>query len=122
MLLVSMAIRDPAPSSQYMSTVTVDKSFFQEHDSLHVQAKYPKAPEYLTKRLGCAISSRRQYLSYREAHQQKLSKGIEKVGFEELGTGQCSIIFRTSTVNRTQSTQVTVQRPQQRLNLIVNPA
>jgi hypothetical protein len=99
MLFVSIAIRDPAPTTQYMSTITVDKSFFQEHDTLHVQAKYPKCPEYLTKRLGCAISSRRQYLSYREAHQQKLSKGIEKVGFDELGTGQCSITVRTSTVN-----------------------
>jgi hypothetical protein len=82
-----MAIRDPAPTSQFLSRTSVDKSFFQEHDTSHVREKYPSCPLYLSQRLGQAISRRRQYLSYREEHQKKLSKDIEKVGNEELGTG-----------------------------------
>lgn len=85
---LSMAIRDPAPTSQSTRTITIDKSYFQQHDILHVQAKYPRCPDYLTNRLGRAISGRRQYLSYREEHHSKLSKGTEKLGFDEPRTGE----------------------------------
>ena len=78
-----MAIRDPAPNSQSKSTIAIDKSFYEQHDIQHVKEKFPKSPTYLTERLGRAISGRRQYLSYREEHHQKLSKHIEKIGFEK---------------------------------------
>lgn len=65
----------------------IDKSYFEVHDIAHVQSKYPDCTDCLTERLGRAISGRRQYLSYREEHNMKLSKGIEKVGLETLGTG-----------------------------------
>jgi hypothetical protein len=84
----SMAIRDPAPNSQSKSTITVDKSFFQQHDISHVQAKYPACVKYLTSRLGKAISGRRQYFIYREEHHQKLAKDVEKLGFEDSKTGK----------------------------------
>ncbi|KAF2176891.1 hypothetical protein K469DRAFT_605505, partial [Zopfia rhizophila CBS 207.26] len=80
---LSMAIRDPAPNSQSRSTITVDKSYFEEHDIQHVKAKFPVDSSFLTERLGRAISGRRQYLNYREQHHQKLAKNVEKIGFEE---------------------------------------
>lgn len=80
---LSMAIRDPAPNSQSKSTITIDKSFYEQHDIQHVREKFQDAPDYLTERLGRAISGRRQYLTYREEHHQKLAKDIEKVGFEK---------------------------------------
>ncbi|KAF2728682.1 hypothetical protein EJ04DRAFT_503670, partial [Polyplosphaeria fusca] len=83
---LSMAIRDPAPNSQSRSTITVDKSYFEEHDIQHVQAKFPKADEFLTGRMGRAISGRRQYLAYREEHHRKLTKNAERIGLEEART------------------------------------
>lgn len=83
---LSMAIRDPAPESQLGGTITVDKSYFEEHDILHAQAKFPGCSDYLTERFGRAISGRRQYLSYRETHHQKLSKNVELIGFEQART------------------------------------
>jgi hypothetical protein len=85
---LSIAIRDPAPTTQSTKIISADKSYFEPHDILHVQAKYPGAPDYLAERLGRAISARRQYLSYREEHHRKLTKNIEKVGFEEPKTGE----------------------------------
>jgi hypothetical protein len=83
---LSMAIRNPAPNSQSMSIITIDKSFYEQHDIQHVKEKFPNAPHYLVERLGRALSARRQYLSYREEHHQKLTKNIEKLGFEKAAT------------------------------------
>ena len=63
--------------------MSIDKSIYQQHDIQHVQEKFPHAPEYISERLGRAISARRQYLTYREEHHQKLAKGIEKLGYEK---------------------------------------
>jgi hypothetical protein len=87
---LSMAVRDPAPESQHRSTITVDKSYFEEHDIMHVKAKFPSCDDNLADRLGRAISGRRQYLSYREEHHQKLAKNIESLGFEEPKTEHTS--------------------------------
>jgi hypothetical protein len=80
---LSMAIRDPAPNTQSRSFITVDKSYFEHHDIQHVESKFPQAEKFLTARLGRAISGRRQYLSYREEHHQKLVKNVERIGHEE---------------------------------------
>ena len=87
---LSMAIRDPAPDDRLRGTIAIDKSYFEEHDIMHTRAKYPHCPEYLTKRLGRAISGRRQYFSYREQHHQKLSKKVERIGFEQPRTENTS--------------------------------
>ncbi|RYP33748.1 hypothetical protein DL767_004615 [Monosporascus sp. MG133] len=79
---LSMSIRDPAPNDQSRSIITVDKSYFEEYDMLHVKAKYPGCPGYLVERLGRANSGRRQYLSYREEHHQKLAKDVDLIGLE----------------------------------------
>ncbi|KAF3000946.1 hypothetical protein E8E13_008975 [Curvularia kusanoi] len=83
LMRISMAIREPVPNRQARS---IDKSHFEQHDVWHVQAKFPEAPQYLTERLGRAISSRRQYLTYREVHHDKLKKGIDKLGLDAATT------------------------------------
>lgn len=83
LMRLSMAIREPVPDRQARC---IDKSHFEQHDVSHVQAKFPSAPQYLNERLGRAISSRRQYLTYRELHHDKLSKGIDKLGVEAART------------------------------------
>lgn len=67
-----MAVREPAPESQHRSMITVDKSYFEEHDIMHVKEKFPGCANDLAERLGRAISGRRQYLSYREEHRAYL--------------------------------------------------
>jgi hypothetical protein len=83
---LSMALRNPAPNSQSTSTISMDKSFYEQHDIQHVIEKFQNAPHYLAERLGRALSARRQYLSYREEHHKKLTKNIEKIGFEKATT------------------------------------
>ena len=77
LLRLSMAIRSPAPHDQFMRSSNVDTSHFEEFDVMHVREKFPRAEEYLVTRLGRAISRRRQYLRYREAHHKKLRYGLE---------------------------------------------
>ncbi|KAF2491476.1 hypothetical protein BU16DRAFT_565175 [Lophium mytilinum] len=90
---LSMAIRNPAPNTQSGSTITADKSYYEDYDIEHVRAKFHEekfhnCDKVLMERLGRAISARRQYLSYREEHYKKLAKGVEKIGFEEARTEQ----------------------------------
>lgn len=80
---LSMALRDPAPNSQSRSIITLDKSIYETYDVNHVEAKFPSRNDFLTNRLGRAVSGRRQYLTYREEHHLKLAKNVEKIGFEE---------------------------------------
>ncbi|RYP66474.1 hypothetical protein DL770_008796 [Monosporascus sp. CRB-9-2] len=69
-------------SDTELNIITVDKSYFEEYDMQHVKAKYPSCADYLVKRLGRANSGRRQYLSYREEHHQKLAKDVDLIGLE----------------------------------------
>lgn len=77
LLRLSIAIRNPAPHDQFIRSTNIDTSFYEEYDIMHVREKFPLAEEYLVTRLGRAISRRRQYLKYREAHQKKLKYGLE---------------------------------------------
>ncbi|KAJ4289654.1 hypothetical protein N0V90_010983 [Kalmusia sp. IMI 367209] len=99
---LSMAIRDPVPDSRVHGTITVDKSHFEEHDIQHARAKYPECAVYLSERLGRAISGRRQYLSYREQHHQKLAKNVELIGIEQARTEH--------TTNSTEATPIPTAR------------
>ncbi|KAJ4378852.1 hypothetical protein N0V86_005726 [Didymella sp. IMI 355093] len=84
LMRLAMAIREPALDSEGR---TMSKSYYQQRDEKHVQEKFPNMPiGYLTERLGRAITSRRQYIADREAHQQKLSERIELLGLQDLGT------------------------------------
>ncbi|CAI6288348.1 unnamed protein product [Periconia digitata] len=79
---LSMAIRDPAPETQHRNTITIDKSHFEGWDITHTKSKFPDCAQYLQERLGQAISGRRNWLSYREEHHQKLGKNVELIGIE----------------------------------------
>jgi hypothetical protein len=107
---LSMAIRNPAPNSQSTRSITADKSVYEQHDIRHVKEKFPKSPYYLTERLGRALSARRQYLSYREEHHQKLTRNIEKLGFEKPST--------EFTVNSTEATPIPGIQRTMSLNLV----
>lgn len=56
-----------------------EASYIRRYDIQYMWKKFPKATDYLMVRLGKAISSRRQFLSYREEHRQRLGHGVEPV-------------------------------------------
>lgn len=103
LMRLSMAIQEPAPNRQARC---IDKSHFEQHDVLHVQAKFPSAPQYLAERLGRAISSRRQYLTYREIHHDKLAKGIDKLGLEAARTEFTTNSTEATRLQRTDSLNI----------------
>lgn len=67
---------------------------YQQYDVEHVRAKFPDCAEFLVERLGLTISARRQYLTYREDHHNKLAKDIDKLGLEDSRTGAVKLQFR----------------------------
>lgn len=80
LMRLSMAIRKPAAHDRLLASTDIDISHFQEYDIRHVREKFPTAPDYVVRRLGVAISKRRQYFKYRGAHARKLAydPGIEE--------------------------------------------
>ena len=80
LMRLSVAIRNPAPHDQFKESAHIDTAYFEPFDIAHVRGKFAKAPEYLTARLGKAISRRRQYLRYRDEHSKKYSQGLTRRG------------------------------------------
>ncbi|EQB44415.1 hypothetical protein CGLO_16845 [Colletotrichum gloeosporioides Cg-14] len=80
LLRLSVSIQNPAPHDRFMSSTFTDTSAFEKFDIQHVQAKFQDIDEGLAQRLGKAMSRRRQYFKYREAHHQKLSHGLDRHG------------------------------------------
>ena len=103
LMRISMAIREPAPNREARS---IDKSHFEQHDMFHVQNKFPIAPQHLAERLGRAISSRRQYLTYREVHHNKLAKDIDKLGLEAARTEFTTNSTEATRLQRTDSLNI----------------
>jgi hypothetical protein len=98
---ISISIRDPAPHNQHRNVITVDKSYYEQFDIVHVRAKFPSCESAdLIDRLGRAISGRRQYLSYREEHHKKLASGVEKLGHEDRQTEYTTNSTEVSAVPR----------------------
>ncbi|KAI1120638.1 hypothetical protein F5Y10DRAFT_257954 [Nemania abortiva] len=77
LLRLSLSIRNPAPHDHFMSSKFTDTSHFEEYDVEHVKTKLPNIENALARRLGKAISQRRQYFKYRESHHQKLNAGLD---------------------------------------------
>lgn len=71
-----LIIRQPPPLDRYTKSEDVDLSYFQEFDARHVLEKYPllHSRAWLVARLADANVRRRQFLKYRELHNQKLSR------------------------------------------------
>lgn len=76
LMRLSMAIRNPAPHDQFKESTNMDMSYFERFDIDHVRGKFPDAQEYLVRRLGKAVSRRRQYLRYRKEHRERLEQGM----------------------------------------------
>ena len=86
LLRLSMSIRNPAPHDHFMSTEYAKAKYFNDFYIRHVEAKYKYANQDLARRLGMAISRRRQYFKYRESHHARLSRGINfDEGYTEAG-------------------------------------
>jgi hypothetical protein len=82
-----MTIENPAPFDRYMAAKSIDTAHFESFDINHVRDKFPHAPGYLSTRLGKAISARRQFLKYSEAHRQRLKAGLlENTGVDHQST------------------------------------
>lgn len=77
LLRLSAAIRNPAPHDRFATSVPIDVSHYESFDIQHVQAKFQKVDSILARRLGNAISRRRQYFRYRESHHLKLAHGLD---------------------------------------------
>jgi hypothetical protein len=73
--------------SEFLQRIdTFDKAHFLHFDINHTRAKFPQAENYLIERLGRAISRRRQYLQYNEAHHSVLPSRFEGTEMTELTT------------------------------------
>ncbi|KAI0801635.1 hypothetical protein GGR55DRAFT_692515 [Xylaria sp. FL0064] len=85
LLRLSISLRNPAPHDRFMSTEYAKVRYFEANDKAHVEAKFPQASQTLIVRLGQALSQRRQYFRYREAHHEKLARGLFDSGRSEAG-------------------------------------
>jgi hypothetical protein len=80
LMRLSISIRNPAPPDQFKVSADIDTTYYERFDIAHVQGKFPNAEEYLTVRLGIAISRRRQYLRYCDDHRKKYEQGLSQIG------------------------------------------
>ena len=93
---MSMLVRKPAQHDVYLGSKRADVAAFEPFDYNHVREKYPEADDALVKRLGNAITRRRQYLKYRERHAAKLKQGISNV---DPGGHDISNVHESGTIN-----------------------
>ena len=68
-----MVIQKPAPHDRFIKSGRFDQSYRQPWDEQYVQDKFVGVPEWLSGRLGKAISRRRQFLEYRKSHHQRIA-------------------------------------------------
>jgi hypothetical protein len=78
LLRLSVSIRNPAPHDRFVASAPTETSYYEPFDVQHVRSKFGGTiNEDLAIRLGKAISRRRQYFKYREAHHAKLCQGLD---------------------------------------------
>lgn len=68
LLRLSISVQSPAPHDRFKAATSTNTSFYEATDIEHVHAKFNSADKWLVERLGKAISHRRQYFKYRDAH------------------------------------------------------
>jgi hypothetical protein len=87
---LSLAMRGPLLFERFLKADTANVAVYYKYDTIHVQSKFPSAPNSLCERLGKANSQRRQFFKYRNSHRERLSQGL--VGeSEETGTVASSV-------------------------------
>lgn len=72
LLRLSMSIRNPAPHDRFIASLPTETSHFEASDIQYVQSRFTSLPYWLAERLGKAISRRRQYFRYRQAHHEAI--------------------------------------------------
>lgn len=103
LLRLSMAIQNPAPHDRFMKGSSVDTSHFQLFDTQHVRSKFLNADEFVTNRLGKAISIRRQFLKYSEQHRNRLKAGLSSNTRDE---GQSTVASSLPSQIKTESAMI----------------
>ncbi|KAK3309628.1 uncharacterized protein B0T15DRAFT_488345 [Chaetomium strumarium] len=79
LLRLSVAIANPAPHERFRkfgAGPLEDISYREPHDISYVQDKFPKVSSEMATMLGKAITRRRQFFRYRQAHHDKLASGL----------------------------------------------
>jgi len=77
LLRLSVSIRNPAPHDRLKSSTGNKTRHYEVFDIQHVRSKFGSVNDVIARRLGKAISKRREYFRYRETHHAKLSHGLE---------------------------------------------
>jgi len=83
---LSMLIRRPVPQDRLTRSAKIDVSHFEMFDEGYVQDCFPSARPWLQKRLGKAITRRRQHLIYNRKHHEHLAKPRAPVRVNSLNT------------------------------------
>ncbi len=91
LLRLSVSLRNPAPHDRFFKSKQTDTSWYEQFDIPHVQNKFPGAEDYLSTRLGKAISLRRQWFKYREAHHLRIAQGLDSDALDDKSTVASSI-------------------------------
>jgi hypothetical protein len=74
LLRFSMTLRSPGRGDQRRNDPEGVTEAFVAHNTEHVRAKFPEAPDYLIKRLGKSLSRHRQYFRYRRNIRRSFTK------------------------------------------------
>ncbi|KAI1313324.1 hypothetical protein F5Y03DRAFT_161128 [Xylaria venustula] len=77
LLRMSITIRNPSRHDRFVGSVSTEMLHYEPFDIQHVGSMFYTIDSALAERLGKAITRRRQYFKYREAHHDKLSYGLE---------------------------------------------
>lgn len=78
---LSIAIREPAPDSHISS---IDKTSPQTiWDEDHVRNMFPGSPQYLTERLGRAITTRRLRIIHRKERHEQSFEGVKNLEYDD---------------------------------------
>jgi hypothetical protein len=100
---LSMLIRRPVPQDRLTRSARIDVSHFGLFDEGYVQDCFPSARPWLQRRLGKAITRRRQHLIYNRKHHEHLAKPRASVRVNGLTTaahdGQETFTAANSIVN-----------------------
>lgn len=106
-----LIIRKPPPLDRYTKSDDIDLSFFREYDARHVLEKYPllRSREWLVARLSDANVRRRQFLKYRELHNQKLSGAPMALTNSQNEIAETGVIPQSQYVPATAKTTITSQ-------------
>lgn len=73
-LSMVVVVRNPAPHDRLKEPTTIDTSYYELHDVRHVRDKFPLAKEYLSLRLGKAISLEESILGTAKIIERSSSK------------------------------------------------